>query len=617
MAVFNGAISTPAPPAALVVDHVWPLDSASATARLKWTHSPDPVYCYNVYRRNPDTTRTWLGATPNNAYFVPELRRSGSEAFAPLEVETVGLDFGVSTAAATNVFWPATLVSTGAVWKYSDTGLNLGTAWRALAYNDAAWPSGPAMLGYGDANGMAPRTTNSFGPSDTNKYITTYYRRAFVAEEPSTYSSLGLNVQRDDGAVVYLNGTEVFRSNMPAGAVDYLTPASAAVSGGDETTFYYAALNSSALRAGTNVLAVEIHQNAANSSDIAFDLSLVAQINAAPAVSVTAPADGTVLTTNRVVITAAASDLDGTVAIVDFFANGSLIGRRSVAPYTVTLSDLPIGFHLLTARAVDNAGRSATSAPVSVTVPGAGVAEAAFVPAGAVWRYFDGTNDLGEAWRSSTFNDSGWKSGQAELGFGDSGDNRPETTVVANNLQWTTYFRRTFYVPSALMVCRLNARLIRDDGAVVYLNGAEVWRNNMPAGLITNATPASSVIGGADEYTWLTNTLPRSALRDGTNLLAVEIHQQNLGSGDISFNFELTGPVIVPVEPALEPALEGANLVLRWAADPGLFSVFMATNVAQPVWAPVTAAPVLAPGGWTLTLPAPAQGSRFYRLRTP
>jgi hypothetical protein len=170
---------------------------------------------------------------------------------------------------------PATFIAKGSTWKYLDNGSNQGTAWSSRTFNDAAWLSGPAPLGYGDANGVQfPATTNSFGPDPNNKYITTYYRRAFTVSSPASVSGLSVNIQRDDGAVVYLNGVEVFRSNMPAGAVDYLTPAVIAVGGTDETTFYSQPVDPSLLVSGANTLAVEIHQSGGTSSDIMFDLEL-------------------------------------------------------------------------------------------------------------------------------------------------------------------------------------------------------------------------------------------------------------------------------------------------------------------------------------------------------
>ena len=177
---------------------------------------------------------------------------------------------------------PVTLVSTGSVWKYLDNGSNQGTNWSQITFNDAGWASGPAMLGYGDANGVFPRTTNSYGPNANNKYITTYYRRPFTLTNTWGFSQFTARLQRDDGAVGYLNGIEAFRSNMPTGAVSSATLAATAVGATDETRFYLIPIDPRLLRKGLNVLAVEIHQSATNSSDIAFDLALQADLLSPP-----------------------------------------------------------------------------------------------------------------------------------------------------------------------------------------------------------------------------------------------------------------------------------------------------------------------------------------------
>jgi hypothetical protein len=168
------------------------------------------------------------------------------------------------------------LVDKGAVWKYLDNGSNQGTAWRAAAFNDSTWASGPAQLGYGDGD---EATTVNFGPDINNKYVTTYFRRAFTVADPSLYQSLTLNILRDDGAVVYLNGTEVFRTNMPAGAIAYNTVAPVAIGGVDETTWFATSVSPSTLVAGTNVLAVEVHQANGTSTDVSFDAQLIASTN--------------------------------------------------------------------------------------------------------------------------------------------------------------------------------------------------------------------------------------------------------------------------------------------------------------------------------------------------
>jgi hypothetical protein len=166
----------------------------------------------------------------------------------------------------------ATLIAKGSSWSYLDNGSDQGTAWRAKAFNEASWASGPAQLGYGDGG---EATLVSYGPNSSAKYITTYFRRHFQVADPSKLSSLTLNLLRDDGAVVYLNGTEVLRSNMPAGAVGFRTVASTAIGGSAESAFSAATVPTSSLVAGDNVIAVEIHQSSGTSSDISFDLELV------------------------------------------------------------------------------------------------------------------------------------------------------------------------------------------------------------------------------------------------------------------------------------------------------------------------------------------------------
>ena len=163
-----------------------------------------------------------------------------------------------------------TLVAAGSTWNYLDDGSDQGTAWRAVIFDDSGWADGPAKLGYGDTQ----NTLVSYGPDANDKHITTYFRQEFQAVDASSYTGLTLRAQRDDGIVVYLNGSEVWRHNMPAGAVGYETQASGAAGGAGETTWYAVTLGSGLLAEGTNVVAAELHQVNATSSDLGFDLEL-------------------------------------------------------------------------------------------------------------------------------------------------------------------------------------------------------------------------------------------------------------------------------------------------------------------------------------------------------
>jgi len=165
------------------------------------------------------------------------------------------------------------LIPPGSTWRYLDDGSNQGTAWRAPGYSDSAWKIGPAQLGYGDGD---EATVVSYGSNASAKQITTYFRRTFSVTNPSSIGSLSLRILSDDGAVVYVNGTEAFRTNMPSGAIAYTTLASTTLFDAAESTFVSAPISPSLLVAGTNVIAVEVHQSEPTSSDLSFDLDLSA-----------------------------------------------------------------------------------------------------------------------------------------------------------------------------------------------------------------------------------------------------------------------------------------------------------------------------------------------------
>jgi hypothetical protein len=164
-----------------------------------------------------------------------------------------------------------TFIAGGTGWKYHDQGQDLGTAWRSPSYDSSAWPTGAAQLGYGDGD---EATAVGFGGVPSNRHVTTYFRREFAANTGPGLANLSLELLRDDGAVVYVNGQEVLRDNMPAGPVGYTTLASSTVGGLAEDTFYQFALPPAALVDGTNVIAVEVHQRAPDSSDVSFDLRM-------------------------------------------------------------------------------------------------------------------------------------------------------------------------------------------------------------------------------------------------------------------------------------------------------------------------------------------------------
>ncbi len=161
----------------------------------------------------------------------------------------------------------------GATWRYRDDGSDQGQAWRELDFEvDENWKEGRAQLGYGDRD---ERTVVDFGPDPDNKYITTYFRHEFEISDASRYLDLALEYVRDDGAVIYLNGMEIVRSNLPLDeAIDYQTLAPENITGSAERTRHAVVLDPALLINGKNVLAVEVHQAMADSADLSFDLRM-------------------------------------------------------------------------------------------------------------------------------------------------------------------------------------------------------------------------------------------------------------------------------------------------------------------------------------------------------
>lgn len=167
----------------------------------------------------------------------------------------------------------ATLIEANATWRFLDTG-SAPNGWNTSGFDDSSWQEGAAELGYGDGD---ESQVVSYGPNEDLKYVTFYCRHHFVIDGTPGYSTLTANVIRDDGVILYLNGLELLRDNMPDGAVSANTQSLEPIFDVAEPTPVVREVSASALVAGDNVVAAEIHQDDPSSSDTSFSLLLTAR----------------------------------------------------------------------------------------------------------------------------------------------------------------------------------------------------------------------------------------------------------------------------------------------------------------------------------------------------
>ncbi|MFM1769209.1 MAG: hypothetical protein RJA22_1738 [Verrucomicrobiota bacterium] len=210
-------------------------------------------------------------------------------------------------------------------WKY-----RLGTsesssptnAWRAIIFNDSTWnanATGP--IGYdtaGNPGTSLPIATVTPTSADGG-FLSIYYRKAFVVPDPAAILTATLDAVADDGLVVWVNGTEVGRANVPLGELGYSSVANAATTpevNGISTNI------ASLLVAGTNVIAIHAFNVNSTSSDLVMDAALSVTEDGPPVVLSTFPAaNGTVTSLSFVNVTFDKS-VSG-VDVTDLTVNGA------------------------------------------------------------------------------------------------------------------------------------------------------------------------------------------------------------------------------------------------------------------------------------------------------
>ena len=602
-----------------------------------------------------------------------------------------------------------TLLPWESAWFYYDPyppfdSADPGPDWKDDGYDTSWWGYDSAGFVWSSDNSLIEPVPAHTALGATPAF-TTYFRSAFAAALSPAGLTLTLRHTVDDGAVFYLNGTEVQRFNLPAGPINTNTPSSVATY---PTIRGSVALPANAFRSGPNLLAVELHQTAVNDVDKFFALELTARAESlpvGPVVLLGGPSNTTVVDRGTATFTLRAlgaltfqwqlngTNLPGATNATLTFSqtpaawNGSLVRVRCTGLNgTVTSSNaLLTVLHdttppvLRSARAVENGTfvlafsealdaayatnlanysvTNATGATIAVTsatltnstnvvltlasfptgnpvIVVSNLRDASadanvlspnpsawrpgfdlFIPIDAAWRYHQSGGDLGTAWKNVAYDDSavGWSNGLALLYVETAAlpalKNTPLSLTGTNGQSIITYyFRHAFVSPITQSNVVFTLRHVIDDGAVVYLNGVEVHRFNMAAGVPLFSSQASVNVGdavfqGPYQFT--------NSLAGGTNVLAVEVHQQGVNSADVTFGAELSFTIpgaqvafAPPPAPHLELIQFPGLLLLNWS-EPGC-TLEGAGAVSGP-WTPLGTSPPF--------LISATNSAAFYRLR--
>jgi len=233
------------------------------------------------------------------------------------------------------------------------------------------------------------------------------------------------------------------------------------------------------------------------------------------------------------------------------------------------------------------------------------------VPKVATWSWSTELG-LGSAWREPWFDASAWSSGSAPFGYGETGLG----TVTVGNVLRTT-FVRTFSVNDVHELSGLVLRVRRDDSMIVYLNGEEIARDNLPGGTVGEATAASSSVFGAAETQFQEFPIPVVHLAEGQNTIAVGVHQVAVNSNDMVFDAELVAVRSVSCSPPMidQDIFRGQGM-LKFNTDVGLqYEVQGCDNLEEGIWVPLSIFTAVGSVHEFADPGASGPMRRFYRVR--
>jgi glucose/arabinose dehydrogenase len=183
---------------------------------------------------------------------------------------------------------------------------------------------------------------------------------------------------------------------------------------------------------------------------------------------------------------------------------------------------------------------------VLATLAGGAALADELIPAGAEWRYLKGTEAPPAGWNTTGFDDSGWSAGPAGIGYGDGDD-----ATVLDDMEggYLTVYARHVFQASPASIASLVLRIRYDDGFVAYLNGVEAARRGLGAegDPVAFDTPSDDHEATGFESIDISSKIP--FLAGGANVLAIEVHNRDLDSSDLSLHPNLQSNVPIPTGP--------------------------------------------------------------------
>lgn len=505
------------------------------------SQSSDPDGSIAAYAWDFGDAGTAQGATAAHTY-----KASGTYTVKLTVTDDKGAT-GVKTASVTATGTASNPVDTVVVpansswsWRFETTAPP--ATWKDPGFNASTWKAGPGVLGFG-STGL--NTDIDINGASSGRPLAAYFIKQFTIDSTAQVQKLILKTVANDGVVIYVNGTEVGRSNMPAGDVTFntyaLSASSSTSANSNPVTF---GVPVPLLVDGVNTIAVETHLNYRATRDIGFDLTATSTSGGDGGGGGTPP--------NETPVAKFSSTVSGLVAAVD--GSGSSDADGSLAAYTWDFGDggtasgatashtyAAAGTYPVTLKVTDNNGATGTtSSPVTVASSPTGPVQVVPAKSSWSWRYDQAAPDT--TWRDQGFDASTWKVGAGVLGFG--------TTALGTNIDINgptsdrpraAYFISQFNIDAVSDVASLVLKTVADDGVIVYVNGTEVGRRNMPTGPATINTYASTAIRtSVANANPLDIDVPVSLLVNGINTIAVETHLNYRSTPDLSFDLSAT-----------------------------------------------------------------------------